>query len=120
MLAYPDIHNALVASWRNADHWMVGQYVVMPDHVHLFVGPHKSNDLLGWVRYWKRLCNQALAEPIEWQSRCHDVQIRTGEHYQRQAHYMFENPVRAGLVERGGLWPFQGEVNVLHWRGPSH
>lgn len=45
-LANEQVHEALKSAWAEADHWLVGQYVVMPDHLHFFASPHKSNDLL--------------------------------------------------------------------------
>ena len=30
---------ALVASWKAADFWRVGRFVLMPDHIHLFCAP---------------------------------------------------------------------------------
>ena len=42
VLAQPAVHDILVTGWRNALRvygWMVGRYVVMPDHVHFFAAP---------------------------------------------------------------------------------
>src|SRR5438128_12176606 len=32
-------HNALVQAWTEADAWLVGAYLIMPDHLHLFCAP---------------------------------------------------------------------------------
>src|SRR5437870_1334590 len=55
ILANPEAHEVLQAAWRNARLWLVGRYVVMPDHLHLFCAPTdlETEPLLGWVRYWK-------------------------------------------------------------------
>ena len=39
LLARPEIVSLLLDSWRKADRWLVGRYVVMPDHLHLFCAP---------------------------------------------------------------------------------
>jgi hypothetical protein len=41
VLANPVIHGLLRESWERAGHWLVGRYVVMPDHIHLFCAPGK-------------------------------------------------------------------------------
>lgn len=38
-LANPAMHDSLVRAWAQASHWLVGRYVIMPDHVHLFCAP---------------------------------------------------------------------------------
>src|SRR5207244_1582695 len=39
ILANPETHELLRAAWREARLWLVGRYVVMPDHIHLFCAP---------------------------------------------------------------------------------
>jgi len=39
ILATPAVHELLRASWREARLWLVGRYVIMPDHLHLFCAP---------------------------------------------------------------------------------
>jgi REP element-mobilizing transposase RayT len=35
---------------------LVGYYLLMPDHLHLFAAPHNLNIPLNrWMTYWKRL-----------------------------------------------------------------
>ena len=38
-LAQEAYHGALVKAWTEADAWIVGAYVIMPDHIHLFCAP---------------------------------------------------------------------------------
>ena len=79
----------------------VGQYVIMPDHVHLFVrGP--ANFQLG---PWVGMLKQALAKQIAliatspiWQRGFFDHVLRSDESYAQKWNYVRENPVRAGLV----------------------
>jgi REP element-mobilizing transposase RayT len=39
VLADTEAHLSLLNAWRAAKTWLVGRYVVMPDHVHLFCSP---------------------------------------------------------------------------------
>ena len=54
-LATVEIQRALEDIWRKADAWLVGHYVLMPDHLHLFCAPHRLEfTLQEWVTHWKR------------------------------------------------------------------
>ena|ERR1017187_1746269 len=55
LLANPGIHQLILEAWSKADHWMVGRYVFMPDHVHLFCAPIKIpvTPLKQWVEFWR-------------------------------------------------------------------
>ena len=42
-------------AFSEADHWMVGRYVIMPDHIHFFCAPRlgMAKDFHRWIKYWK-------------------------------------------------------------------
>ena len=55
VLANPKVHKALVTSWRRADAWIVGLYLIMPNHIHLFCSPQNEDyEIEAWIAYWKR------------------------------------------------------------------
>ena len=119
-LASAIVHAALSASWASASQWVVGRYVILPDHVHLFCTPASIDaiPLAGWVKYWKRLSTLGLRAPLAdfaWQRDCWDTQLRVGESYSEKWHYVCRNPVRHGLVAQPEDWPYQGEMNRLEW-----
>ena len=122
----------IVSAWLAADKWIVGQYVIMPDHIHFFCSPatNPPYDFQKWIIYWKRLTTQIAARadarppvaaradarpPRLWQSGCWDTQIRTGSQYKEKWEYVRNNPVRKGLVVHADDWPYQGRMNVLEW-----
>ena len=45
-LANDSVHNALVESWSTAVAWLVGFYLIMPDHIHLFCAPNGEDHTL--------------------------------------------------------------------------
>ena len=63
LLAYPLIHDIIVAAWQMAASHHVGRYLLMPDHIHLFCSPavHEAENVRDWTVYWKRLVSRALA-----------------------------------------------------------
>jgi putative transposase len=105
-------------------HIGVGRYVIMPDHVHLFVcfGAGSTVTLSGWMKGLKHHLDGVLlsvgARPIRvlgqklisfWQPGFHDHLLRSDESYAEKWQYVFENPVRAGLVRRAEDWPYAGD-----------
>ncbi len=121
ILARGDAHACLLSAWHQACRWVVGRYVVMPDHVHLFCAPatFPCEPLRTWVKYWKTVATKIWPRPDErplWQADVWDTQLRRGENYTEKWQYVCENPVRAGWVSQAEDWPYQGEVNTLVWR----
>ncbi len=124
VLAQPSVVSILVESWQVAGRsyeWLVGRYVVMPDHVHFFASPQgdgaKSLSAFvgGWKRWTRREIRKAGVESFTWQGEFFDHLLRSGESYESKWEYVRANPVRAQLVADPHEWPFQGEINVLAW-----
>jgi putative transposase len=120
LLAKSDVAALLMDSWSEAKGWLVGRYIVMPDHVHLFCAPGgpPARLLKQWVRYWKTLASRGwprVGEQPVWQVDFWDTQLRSVAHYDEKWEYVRQNPVRAGLVNDPEEWPHQGELNELRW-----
>ena len=89
----------------------VGRYVIMPDHIHLFVRGHIDFVLREWIRLLKRKLSESISiAPPHWQSGFFDHLIRNSESYSQKWEYVRDNPVRAGLVKAYDDWPYQGEI----------
>ncbi len=116
-LTAPDIHSILLEVWAQADAWLVGRYVLMPDHLHLFCAPGpRELPLENWVRYWKSQCTRRLGDSSRrWQTDHWDTRLRRIESYDAKWEYIRQNPVRKGLASHIDEWPFQGELNILPW-----
>lgn len=120
LLARPEAHANLLSAWNRASHWLVGRYVILPDHLHLFCAPGvlPPHPLKLWVAYWQNLVTrawpQAKEKPI-WQKSYWDRQLRTGDSYEEKWRYVCENPVRHKLARNSREWPYLGELNTLHW-----
>jgi putative transposase len=91
-----------------------GRYVLMPDHLHLFVSGSESFILENWVRLLKQVLGKTLSEQQHsspfWQRGFFDHLIRNSESYSQKWEYVRENPARAGLVADYKDWPHQGEI----------
>ena len=120
VFANDEASTCILMAWRQAQNWLVGRYVIMPDHVHFFCAPGQAPvpDFHRWVAYWKSLVARNFPREHElplWQRECWDVQMRTVGNYREKWNYVRNNPVRKGLVADAEDWPYQGFENVLAW-----
>lgn len=98
-------------------------FVVMPDHVHLMVVPDKKNTISDVMRYIKgrfsrrygklsrgmnspdyevqdhRTGNLSRPNPKIWQESFYDHVIRNRKEFNERLNYLYNNPVKANLVE---------------------
>ena len=122
LLGQETVHHAFIAFSENAGERgvFVGRYVLMPDHLHLFVGIAPGGlTLPKWVQILKITLAKPLREQGQegpfWQKGFFDHVLRSAESYGQKWEYVRQNPVRAGLVKRPEDWPYQGEVVRLEW-----
>jgi len=116
-LANAEVHALLVDVWTQASAWVVGRYMIMPDHIHLFAG-YRDGVIAydDWVKYWKsRFSNRYGRRECRFQTGSFDHRVRNAASYEAKWQYVRENPVRAGLVKRSEDWPYQGEIHALRW-----
>ncbi len=92
----------------------VGRYIIMPDHLHLFIRIGSESRLGATIGFLKKALSAILArdgiEVPHWQPGFFDHLLRSADSYAEKWAYVRENPVRAGLVERAEDWPYSGEI----------
>jgi putative transposase len=127
LLDNPMAHAVLHEIWvRSAplNGWFVGQYVVMPDHVHLFACPGLSAiSLAHWMQLWKSIVAKRINKSTGctgtlWQPDYFDRFIRSHHDYDKQWAYVESNPVRKGLSQTAYDWPYRGIIHDLRPRWP--
>ena len=120
----PATHEQFVAfcerSPELAQVW-VGRYVLMPDHIHVFVSSDDAVALSRWTGSLKKFLAahwraQGKTAPF-WQEGFFDHVLRSGESYDGKWEYVRQNPLRAGLLKAPEEWPFAGEIHSLPWEG---
>ena len=95
----------------------VGRYVIMPDHIHLFVcGP--DDFILGrWIRSLKQTLAKSMHDrrgtPAVWQRGFFDHLLRSDESYSQKWNYVRDNPLRAVLAAKAEDWPYAGEIIII-------
>ncbi len=119
--SFANILTAALANAVKAHGWMVGRYVIMPDHVHFFATPvgDGARTLSDFMRYWKSSTSaqihKAASADFAWQREFFDHLVRSDESYEGKWEYVRLNPVRAHLASDASEWPYQGEINALEW-----
>ncbi len=99
----------------------IGAYVLMPDHLHLFVVTDDEKiGISAWMKSLKNTISKTLrvngVAPPHWQKTFFDHLLRSSESYSEKWNYVRENPVRAGLVAKAEDWPYVGEIFALEYR----
>jgi REP element-mobilizing transposase RayT len=90
-------------------------WVLMPDHVHWLLQVGEKDSLDTVVNRLKsasgRQVNRLFGRqgPF-WQKAFHDHALREAEDLRKVARYMAANPLRAGLVQRIGDYPFWNAI----------
>ena len=87
----------------DGDRYLLGSYVIMPNHVHALVRPameHKLSDILhSWKSFTVHEVNKLLGRTGEfWQDESFDHIVRNEQQLDRITRYIHENPVKAKLA----------------------
>jgi putative transposase len=116
-LANTTAQELLHQTWQKAKAWLVGDYLLMPDHLHLFCAPYDLTFTIEqWITFWKRdFWRLHGREEWRFQARGWHHRLRQGEDYATKWIYVQENPVRKQLVKEINDWPFKGSVHPLAW-----
>jgi len=127
-LAQTSVQSALHDLWQNtATAWLVSDYLLMPDHLHLFCAPRDLKFTIErWMGFWKdRLAKSLKNQGDAAASPCHMFgkfqaggfhhRLRDNESYTQKWQYVRENPVRAKLVAEPEDWPYFGRVHEIHF-----
>ena len=89
--------------------WWVHLLVLMPNHLHMLATFSRDRAMRDVVRQWKEYV--AKQTGIRWQRDFFDHRLRSDECRDEKAAYIRANPVRAGLIGAGEIWPY-----VWQWR----
>jgi len=117
-IGQPTVQSALVNLWRDeANAWLVGYYLLMPDHLHFFCAPRDLHfGIDEWITFWKRhFSRRHVDQEWAWQRRAFHHRMRDRIEYEEKLAYVRENPLRKGLVKTPEEWPLQGRVHDLRW-----
>jgi len=113
VLRQPEIAQIVVNSIRKGEEleqYELVAYVAMPNHVHLLIWPKIAPDRLlkslkgSTAREANRLLGRT-GEPF-WQKESYDHWVRNPSEFEKIRAYIENNPVKAGLVQNPGEYPW--------------
>jgi putative transposase len=113
-----DIATDAVSALLEPRHWSDAHlmtWVLMPDHWHGLIQLNSDIALSQLIGRLKGASARALGQrhphigPL-WQNSFHDHALRVEEDVPTVAHYILNNPVRAGLVDAADAYPFLGRL----------
>jgi REP element-mobilizing transposase RayT len=107
--------------------WFAHLFLLMPDHAHALITfpsthqpplssssgrdgppgrppPSRPRTMVQIISQWKEWTAKRLKIP--WQHGFFEHRLRKEESYHEKSHYILQNPVRAGLVQKPEDWPF--------------
>jgi putative transposase len=99
----------VVLHYRDQGKFLLHDFVVMPDHLHLLLTPAPDISLERAVQFVKGGYSFRLRkeEKIQvWQESFTNHRIRDAEDFARCVEYIRLNPVRAGLVKDAGVYEY--------------
>ena len=108
------VENAMAQIWITAgiERFKILAYCFMPDHVHLLVeGLDEHADLRRFAKMAKQRSGASHAMSgfgRLWQEGYWETVVRLDEDARKIVRYVFDNPVRAGLVTSPRDYPFLG------------
>ncbi len=97
--------------YRDSGAYLLHEFVIMPDHLHLILTPGRETSLEKAVQLIKggssfRIHKERGGKMDIWQVGFHDWTIRDWKDWKAKTNYIYMNPVKARLCERPEDWAF--------------
>jgi putative transposase len=112
-----DVLSTLLES-ASSSYFLLHAYCIMPDHTHLLVqGTQRGSNLTEFVRVFKLRTAFRFKKSNKqrlWEFSYYDHIVRRLKRIEDIACYIWWNPVRKGLCEEAGEYPFSGS-QTIHW-----
>ncbi len=84
--------------------FVVAGYVVMPEHVHLFVSEPRAAVLSTAIQALKLSVSVQSQQRPFWQARYYDFNVYTPRKRSKKIDYMHRNPIKRRLVSEPSKW----------------
>ena len=97
--------------YRDQGSYLLHEFIVMPNHLHLLLTPSANTSLEKAVQLVKGASSHTIHKAREnsvkiWQEGFHDWTIRDAGDWQSKVEYIRLNPLRARLADKPEEWPF--------------
>ena len=105
-----DLLVATLLRYRDAGEFLLHEFVVMPNHIHLLLSVDDDHAIVRVVQLIKGGFSFAMGKAglklkAVWQPSYYEHRVRDVEEYGRMRAYIHDNPVRRGLVRTAKDYP---------------
>jgi len=106
-----DILLQTILNHRERKAYLLHEFVIMPDHLHLLITPSATTSLEKTIQLIKGGSSHAIHKLRDskmeiWQEGFHDWTVRDADDWDSRVEYIRLNPVRAKLVAKPEDWPY--------------
>jgi putative transposase len=103
-----------LARYRDAQKYLLHEFAIMPDHIHLLFTPAEEISLERAMQFVKGGFSFRLkAQGPVWQPSFSNHRVRDFADYENHREYIRMNPVRAGIVERPEEYPYSSAACAM-------
>lgn len=99
-----------VVQCRQKGYYLLHEFCVMPNHLHVLFTPAGESTLEKAVQMIKGGTSHRIRQQRKflalWQDGYHDWRCRSQEDFHARATYIRDNPMKAGLVSDSSAWPY--------------
>lgn len=93
-----------INNFRKGKRFLLLAFVIMPDHLHIMLKPNGSENISKIMHSIKRGSSRLINQMWNrngsvWQSSFYERIIRNEKEFWEKVNYVYNNPLRAGLVE---------------------
>jgi putative transposase len=100
--------------YRDLGRFLLHEFVVMPDHVHVLLSPAEEISLERAMQFIKGGFSFRLkSRPPVWQPSFTNHRVRDFEDYAQHREYIWLNPVRARLVVAAEAYPYSSATGSI-------
>jgi putative transposase len=105
----------ILLRYREREWYWLLSYCIMPDHVHMLLKPrsfnHNLSRTIATIKHESMKGLKRIGETIRWKYGYYDKILRGNDSEFGIAHYITQNPVRAGLVREASDYRWCGIVD---------
>jgi len=102
-----------LAHYRDEGRFLLHEFVVMPDHVHLLITPAEQISLERAMQFIKGGFSFRLKQGSIWQASFSNHRVQDLEDYAKHREYIWLNPVRARFVARAEEYAYSSAAGKL-------
>lgn len=98
-------------SYREQKKFLLHEFVVMPNHIHLLITPADNTTLERAIQFIKGGFSFRVKKELGyvgeiWEKSFYDHRVRDGQEFQRFRAYIHQNPVKRGLIASASGFPY--------------